>query len=122
MRVRQQQTDRIDRPEKLPNFLAAVSGKQMIRWLTRLALIVAALLVLLYVGDYLSVRLPIPKERAAFSTVTVRPYYDVKLKSGKSDFYFLDPQPQTCVNSVFPHMGFTPCWYLRKHTRPRISM
>ena len=94
----------------------------MNKWLTRLALTITALLLLLYVGDYLSVRLPIPKGRVTFSTVTVRPYYDVRLKSGKSDFYFLEPQLQTCVNSLFPHMGFTPCWYLRKHTRPRISM
>jgi len=46
----------------------------------------------------------------------------VGLKSGKSDFYFLDPQKQTCVNSLFPHLGYKPCWYLRKHTHPRIAM
>ena len=88
----------------------------------RIALIAAGLLALVYAGDYASVRIPIPKGRAAYSTVTVRPYYDVGLKSGKSDFYFLDPQKQTCVNSLFPHMGYNPCWYLRKHTHPRIAM
>jgi hypothetical protein len=90
--------------------------------LKRIALMVAGLLTLVYAGDYASVRIPIPKGRAAYGTVTVRPYYDVGLKSGKSEFYFLDPQPQTCVNSLFPHMGFNPCWYVRKHAQQRISM
>ena len=88
----------------------------------RIALITAGLLALVYAGDYSSVRIPIPTGRAAYGTVTVRPYYDVGLKSGKSDFYFLDPQKQTCVNSLFPHMGYPPCWYLRKHAHPRIKM
>jgi hypothetical protein len=88
----------------------------------RLVLVVIASIVLVYLADYLAVRIPIPKSRAAYATVTVRPYYDVALKSGKSDLYILDPQQQTCVNSIFPHMGFTPCWYLRKHTHPRIAM
>ena len=88
----------------------------------RIVLVVVGLIALVYGGDYLALRIPIPKSRAAYSTVTVRPYYDVTLKSGKSDLYILDPQQQTCVNSILPHMGFTPCWYLRKHTRPRIAM
>jgi hypothetical protein len=88
----------------------------------QVALILIMLAASVYAGDYASVRIPIPRNRAAFGTVTVRPYYAVGLKSGKSDLYFLDPQKQTCVNSLFPHMGFSPCWYLRKHTHPRISM
>lgn len=88
----------------------------------RIGLIVAGLLALVYAGDYALVRIPIPKGRAPYSTVIVRPYYDVTLKSGKSDFYFLDPQKQTCVNSLFPHLGYNPCWYVRKHRRQRIPM
>lgn len=90
--------------------------------LKRIALIMAGLLALAYAGDYAALRIPIPKGRVPYSTVTVRPYYDVGLKSGKSDLYFLDPQKQTCVNSLFPHSGYNPCWYLRKHTHPRIPM
>ena len=97
-------------------------GNQLIKHLKRAAFIVLAFCALLYAGDYLVVRIPIPKSRPAFGTVTVRPYYDVALKSGKSDYYILDPQQQTCVNSLLPHLGFTPCWYLRKHAHPRIVM
>jgi len=85
-------------------------------------LILVALFALIYAGDYVALRIPIPKSRSVYSTVTVKPYYDVGLKSGKSDLYFLDPQQQTCVNSMFPHMGYTPCWYLKSHTHPRIKI
>jgi len=88
----------------------------------RIALITAALLAVVYAGDYASVRIPIPKGRSPYGSVTVRPYYDVGLKSGKSEFYFLEPQKQTCVNSLFPHFGYNPCWYVRRHRRPRIAM
>ena len=88
----------------------------------RIVLIIVTLIVLVYTADFASVRIPIPRGRVVTSTITVRPYYDVGLKSGKSAFYFLDPQKQTCVNSLFPHLGYSPCWYLRKHTQPRIQM
>ena len=93
-----------------------------VKYFTRFVLIVAGLLAVTYAGDYAALRIPIPKGRAAYDTITVRPYYDVGLKSGKSDLYFLEPQKQTCVNSLFPHMGFPPCWYARKHTHPRIAL
>jgi hypothetical protein len=95
-------------------------AQAMAAWGKRIALIGAMVLALLYAGDYAAVRIPIPSSRNPFGVVTVRPYYDVRLKSGKSEYYFLDPKKQTCVNSLFPHMGYAPCWYLRRHARQRI--
>ena len=91
-------------------------------WMTRIALMVIALLGLLYAGDYAAVRIPIPSSRNPYGVVTVRPYLDVQQKSGKSEFYFQEPKKQTCVNSLFPHLGYTPCWYLRRHARQRIAI
>ena len=65
------------------------------KFVQRIILIVVGLLALVYAGDYAAVRFPIPKGRASYGTVVVRPYYDVGLKSGKSDLYFLDPQCRT---------------------------
>jgi hypothetical protein len=93
-----------------------------VKLVKRIALILAGMLALVYAGDYASVRIPIPKGRAPYGTVIVRPYYDVGLKSGKSEFYFLEPRKQTCVNSLFPHFGYNPCWYVRGHARQRIAM
>jgi hypothetical protein len=88
----------------------------------RIGLILVILAALVYAGDYAVVRIPIPRSRTVFNTVTVRPYLAVGLKSGKSDLYFLDPRKETCINSLFPHLGHNPCWYVRKHTRQRIAM
>lgn len=88
----------------------------------RIALIIVGLAALVFIGDYAVLCIPIPKGRSPYATVVVRPYYDVGLKSGKSDFYFLDPRKQTCVNSLFPHLGYAPCWYVRQHTHPATKM
>lgn len=85
---------------------------------------IGALLILasvLYVGDYLSARFQIPK-RELYSTIKIQPYDAVKLKGNKTDFYFLDPQTEVCIHSLFPHFGHRPCWYVSRHTQKRIDM
>jgi hypothetical protein len=88
----------------------------------RVALIVLVLFTLLYAGDYASVRFRIPKGRKPFGVVKIRPYYDVPQKNGKPEFYFLQPQNQVCVHSLFPHLGYNPCWYVRRHAQERIDL
>ncbi len=80
------------------------------------------LLAALYAGDYASVRYRVPKSRSPFGQVQVRRYYAVQQKSGKPDFYFDQPQTQTCVRSLFPHLGYSPCWYLNRHREQRIDI
>jgi len=40
--------------------------------------------------------------------------YAVKQKSGKLEYYFDQPQVQQCSHTLFPQMGYTPCWYLQR--------
>ena len=84
--------------------------------------ITAGLLALLYAGDYLVVRYRIPKSRDPYAVVKVRTYYVVPQKNGKPEFYFLPPEDQTCVRSLFPHLGYKPCWYLRRKSQNPINM
>ena len=88
----------------------------------RFALIVAASISLIYAGDYAWVRLRILTTHAAYEVVKVRPYYAVRQKDGKDEFYFLQPRDETCVRSLFPHLGYNPCWYVRRHARQRIAL
>ena len=91
----------------------------------RLALIVARWTLLtaalLYIGDYLSLRYRIPNHREQFGTVMVERSYAIPQKDRKTEYMFDPPAPQTCVNSLFPHFGDPPCWYLRRHTRQQIN-
>lgn len=88
----------------------------------RILIVAGLVLCLVYAGDYFSVRFRIPKGRDTFGTVQTRRYYSVMKKDGKPDFYFDQPQNQTCVRSLFPHFGYTPCWYLRRHKVQKIDV
>lgn len=80
------------------------------------------LALLTYVGDYLSVRYKIPNNRDPFSTVTIQPYYAIHEKNGRTEYDFAQPQSQVCIHSLFPHFGYSPCWYLNRHTQKRIDI
>jgi hypothetical protein len=82
----------------------------------RILLGCAIAVALAYVVDAAVLRYRAAGNRNAFSVVTVHPYYAMPRKDKKLEYMYGDPQDETCVNSLFPHMGDTPCWYLRKHT------
>lgn len=76
----------------------------------------------LYAGDDLSVRFRIPRSRDPFGVVNVQTSYAVKQKDGKVEYYFNPPENRTCVHSLFPHMGYAPCWYLARQSKQQINM
>jgi hypothetical protein len=78
--------------------------------------------LLLYLGDYLSVRYRFPGNRPTFGSVQIQSYYAIPQKDGKTEIVLLDPQMQTCVESLFPHLGVNPCWYVKRHRQQRIDM
>jgi len=79
-------------------------------------------LILLYAGDYLSVRYGIPKNRDPLGSVDIQVYYAVGLKNSKVEYMRADPETQTCVHSLFPHLGYQPCWYVNRHRRKLIEV
>lgn len=87
----------------------------------RAFLFAAVALVILYAGDYLSVRYRIPN-REPLGTVKIQRYYAVRQKDRKVEYYFLDPENQQCVHSLFPHFGSNPCWYVGRNTKKEIDM
>jgi len=94
---------------------------QVARWIVIAAAVSVAVL---YAGDYVSVRY-----RMAHKTVTdpiestqVRPLYAVPRKDGKDEFDFGDTETQTCVHSLFPHFGYSPCWYMKREDQEPIPI
>jgi hypothetical protein len=78
--------------------------------------------VVVYVGDYTVWRYRTYTRRDPYGTVTVRHYYAVLHKNGKTEFMFDPPAAQTCVQSLFPHGGYVPCWYLGRHSEQRTDI
>ena len=77
---------------------------------------------LVYAVDDLSLRLKLPPGRNVYGTVQVQPYYLIHEKNGKVEYDYNPPEDHTCVNSLFPHFGFQPCWYLKRHPEQKIEI
>jgi hypothetical protein len=77
---------------------------------------------LAYTGDYLTLRYRMSTNRHPFGTVTITQMYAIHEKNGKTEYQFPPPQEQACVQSLFPHFGYSPCWYLRRHSEQRIDI
>jgi hypothetical protein len=76
---------------------------------------VAGAAAIAFALDYAVFRVRVATNRNAFGSVMVRHYYAVLQKNGKTVFTFDPPQPWTCCNSLFPHAGYLPCWYLLRN-------
>jgi hypothetical protein len=99
------------------------TGKQILgRLFFRTIAGIALLAAFVYLVDYAILRFRIWTNHAPFNTVTVHPYYAVPQKDQKTEFILGDATDEQCVNSLFPHMGDSPCWYLTRHTDQRINM
>jgi hypothetical protein len=79
-------------------------------------ILVLGSLALAYAGDYLYVRYRMSRNQPAdpFDVVTIQTTYAVAQKDGRAEIIFGDPEIQKCVHSLFPHFGYTPCWYLKR--------
>ncbi len=87
----------------------------------RLLLIAAALLALLYLGDYVSIAYRIPNGRQQFGSVEVQKLLAVPQKDHKTEYIADPPQEQQCVHSLFPQLGLTPCWYESRHAMQQVN-
>ncbi len=86
--------------------------------------VVGGLVLMLALGygvDYGILQYRVAAKRNPTSQVTVQVYYAVRLKNGKTEYDFDQPKPVDCVNAVFPHLGMTPCWYLRRNPQKRVD-
>jgi hypothetical protein len=89
--------------------------------LTRSLLIATALALVLYLGDYISIKYRIPGGREQFGSVEVEKLLAVPQKNHKIEYIADPPEAQQCVYSLFPQLGLAPCWYLARHARQQVN-
>jgi hypothetical protein len=87
----------------------------------RILTIAFVLLAIVYLCDDLAVRYRIPRSREPLGVVTIQRYDAISEKNNKTEFDFESPITVTCVHSLFPHMGYQPCWYLSRHSEQRTN-
>jgi hypothetical protein len=95
-------------PATLRSVLARISVVALIT--------LGSVFVALYAGDYLVLRYRIAVHGPDAATAGVPTFYAAPLKNGRMSVYYDEPQMQTCVRSIFPWLGYEPCWYVKRHT------
>lgn len=88
----------------------------------RLLVVTLLLAAMVYGGDWACLRYRNWKRGDAFGSVAVTPVYVIHEKNGKTEYQFAQPQDQVCVHSLFPHFGYSPCWYVSRHQEKRIDI
>jgi len=88
----------------------------------RSLLVVLAALAIVYCGDYawFRIRMLHAKPSDPLESIKALRLLAIPEKSGKTSYEIDQVNPEqtiTCVHSLFPHGGFSPCWYVK----PRID-
>ena len=90
----------------------------MNRWLPRIAVVLVAAFVALYLGDWAIFRL----RGAPASKVTFNQFQTVPLKGNKLEYDYLGSMDVPCSVSLFPRAGLSPCWQLRRNANQNTTL
>jgi hypothetical protein len=83
----------------------------MKRWLGRMAIVLVAMFVAVYGGDWAIYKL----RGSPSSQVTVSQFLTVPLKGNKIEYDYIGTASVACSVSLFPQSGMSPCWHLRRN-------
>jgi len=105
-----------------------IADTQMTRsFLKRFVLALILVLAILYSNDYASVRRRMSAKTPGdpIDVITHPNLLAIPQKGNKVE-YALDAQSpmasESCVHSLFPHYGYTPCWYVLHRSKSPTQM
>ena len=87
----------------------------MKRLLVRIAVVIAASLVLVGIGDLASFLARKALHHNVYDTVAVDVVNVIPQKGNKAEYVPQGVQNVSCVRSLLPHEGQQPCWYVRRN-------
>jgi hypothetical protein len=82
--------------------------------LVRLLMVLGFLFGLLYLVDWLVLRVHISRG-TGYGVVQVNQLLATPLKGNKVEYDLMGTVPVTCSRSVFPQQGNPACWWLERH-------
>jgi hypothetical protein len=74
----------------------------------------AGMLAIAYAIDWAGVAFP--GSRALYADLRVDHVYTDTNKWHQVEYSRGSPTTERCLNALFPHGGYRPCWYVRRHT------
>lgn len=84
----------------------------MMRWLRIAVMTLAAIAALSYLLDWAVFRM----RGSPTLKITVSHFVSAPLKNNKEEIDYTGSEEIPCSITLFPQGGYTPCWWLRKHT------
>jgi len=105
----------------------ANSSSSLSHILRRIFFAAFALLLLVYLGDFLWFQLRVHYPAAGPTTSSVHRIrlLAIQLKNNKVEYQLDSQKPEEdvpCVRSLFSHAGSCPCWYVTRHAKDPITM
>jgi hypothetical protein len=93
----------------------------------RTSFVVLVILAAAYCGDYLwfRARMIHPKPGDPLETLTAARVLAIPEKGNKTSYEIDQQNPEqtiTCLHSLFPHSGYSPCWYIKPRINQPIPM
>jgi hypothetical protein len=82
------------------------------RWLRIGVLALSAFAIISYVVDWAVFHIS-GSPKAKF---TVSHFVSAPLKNNKQEIDYIGSEEVSCSLTIYPQSGYTPCWYLRRHT------
>ena len=76
-----------------------------------------SLAALIYLADDLRLRF----QKKPVEHIKVGRLYAAVNHWNKVEYSVGTPTMETCVEALMPHFGYTPCWYLKRHTFQQIG-
>ena len=99
-------------------FISQLEMQNLSPLLSRIATVLVALAIVLYLGDYVVMRF----RSEPTGTCQITKLYAVPQKDGKTSYEAGEPEIQTCSNSIFAHLGYSPCWYVKRHKTQQVNL
>jgi hypothetical protein len=93
----------------------------------RVLIAIITIAAAIYVGDYLFLRARMlhPKPADPFESLKTLRVLAIPEKNGKTEYEVDAQNPEqtiTCVHALFPHSGYSPCWYVKPRINQPIPM
>ena len=72
-----------------------------------------AILIVLYLGDWITLRIRTGAQGS--NSVQVEQFLRTPLKGQKEEFDYMGTVAEPCVPALFPHRSEAPCWWVERH-------
>jgi hypothetical protein len=89
--------------------------------LRRGLLALLSIAVISFLVDFVSIEIPFPK-RPQTRDLQLQPLLAIPAKGGKTQYEMGLPVTQTCSTSLFPQLGYPPCWYVEQQSKQPVKM